>query len=76
MSIRSRGVKPPKAKDTSTDTETKTISKDSSLLKPKTVESGQAEHDERHRAMLSGVRAIQQAEFGCHDEVLAKPSVN
>ncbi len=35
-SIRSRGVKPSKPRDPSSDTEMKTISKDSSLLKPET----------------------------------------
>ncbi len=41
--------------------ETKTISKDTSLLIPEIVDSGQVEFDERHRAKLSGAMDIQQS---------------
>ncbi len=45
----------------SIDMETKTISKDPSLLVPQIIKSGQVEADERHQAKLSGVRDIQQS---------------
>ncbi len=41
--------------------ETKTISKDTSLLIPEIVDSGQVEFDERHRAKLSGATDGQQS---------------
>ncbi len=45
-------------KDKSIDMETKTISKDPSLLIPQIIESGQVEADVRHQAKLSGVKDI------------------
>ncbi len=41
--------------------ETKTISKDTSLLLPEIINSGQVEFDERHRAKLSSATDIQQS---------------
>ncbi len=50
-----------KPRSRSSETATKTISNDSSLLLPERVESGQTEFDVRHRAKLSGVTDIQQS---------------
>ncbi len=50
-----------KPRSRSSETVTKTISTNSSLLMPERVESGQTEFDVRHRATLSGVTDIQQS---------------
>ncbi len=41
--------------------ETKSISKDPSLLVPQIIKSDQVEADERHHAKLSGIKDIQQS---------------
>ncbi len=63
-SYRGQGVKSsmkPDEGSQSSDTDTKTISKDMSLLISEIVDSGQTEFDERHRATVSGEKGILQS---------------
>ncbi len=52
--------------------ETKTISKDTSLLIPEIVQSGQVEFDECHRAKLSCATDIQQSLVGSSPDATTK----
>ncbi len=61
-----------KPRTTSSETETKTISSDSTLLMPERVESGQTEFDERHRVMISGTKGIQKADVSSSPDATMK----
>ncbi len=61
-----------KPRSRSSETATKTISTDSSLLMPERVESGQTEFDVRHRAKLSSVTDIQQSMVASSPDTMMK----